>query len=294
VEEEVDLRDYLHIINKRKWIVLAILIGAVAVAFLLSLRTPVTFTSSSTLSLSQSASALFPRSDEVNQLVKSESFLRSATRGKGSPFSGSNNQVQAQRVAGTSFVIIEVTGSNPISVARLANALAKEFINEVTEPKKRKLLLSKKRILVSRGKMLEKREKEIEKEVRKVETKIGSTEDLVQLTAVATKPDGSDKLLDFLLSSSLLSSQESARVALLGQLNVVRQEIADSQMELTGTQLELADIEGTKVLFPASVPKSSNKPQTKTNIIVAGILGLIFGLGLTFAFEYLQSVRSKK
>ena len=52
---------------------------------------------------------------------------------------------------------------------------------------------------------------------------------------------------------------------------------------------EIVDVENVKVVDDAEVPTSPIKPNKKMNIAIAGVIGLMVGIGIIIAAEYFDN-----
>ncbi|HUP70145.1 MAG TPA: polysaccharide biosynthesis tyrosine autokinase [Acidimicrobiales bacterium] len=266
---ELELRDYLQVLRRRRWIVALatlIVVGAALTSSLL--QTPVYRASAELLLQARSTESLFDpnsgvRNDPVRavqteiQVLKSQP-VRDAVRRQ----LGVAPKVSASPIGQTDVIAVKAESTDPRRAAAVANAYSKAYIDFRRTQAVNDLFAAAKEIQV------------------KVDDLQGQID---ALPAPSTDPrERANAAAD-------AAATEARRTSLLQQQALFKQRLDQLQVDAalkTG---------GAQLVTEASVPSDPVKPTPKRTGVVALAVGLMFGVVLAFLFEYLDdTIKSKE
>ncbi len=261
---QLDLREYLHVLWRNKWIVLLATVVMVGSAYGVSARQPEVYKATARfriVPLVNPVAAEAPKGSGASVATEVE-VLRSApvldlVRER---LGGEAPPVSTQAVTGTEFVEVTAESGDPESAAAIPNAYVDAYRQYRTQK--------------SVG------------DLTRVRDEAQSRFDALQaeINDLTTQLAGVSRLTQPLLYGDLTDR----RSALQSRQAAIRAEIDTITTDLnfiTG---------GTTDGSPALPPKEPSAPKPVRNGLLALPVGLIFGIGLVFLFEYLDdSIKSK-
>jgi polysaccharide biosynthesis transport protein len=266
--DQLDLRDYLRVLRRRRWIIaittLAVISAALAASFL---QTPVYRGTAQVLLQPKTTESLFDPNtgqpadparnvDTEVQLLKSQP-VRAAVRAK----LGSAPDVAVSAVGQTNVIEVAADSTDAKGAAAIANAYAGAYVDF-----KRKQAVED---LLAAGQEIQSKVIDLQKQIDDASSQIASA----PATQRATVEQNIGPRRDALVNQQVLFK------AKLDQLQV------DAAIQSGGAQL----------VAEAAVPSSPVKPTPKRNGLIALVAGLILGVGLAFLVERLDdSIETKE
>lgn len=291
--EEPDLRSYLGVIARRKWLVILVTLAFLAVALAFSLIPAPRYRVRATVQTTGVADPLviiFGNSTGVDldrQASAEIAYLNSATMryAAGKAYDGSLSdsemfRVNANEVVGanenvtSSVVEISLVSSQPEEAAVLVSVFAETYVRQ------RQTRLTE-RFVETRA-LLGDYQERIEEERREVAQPITDLED--QIANGTAAPGASAELAQ-------------RRDELAPQLDSLAAEAGNIQTQINDTQLaQTAATDGSaEVLSRAGVPDTPVSPNIPLNMAVGLTFGLFLGAALAFVRDYFDdSVKSKE
>lgn len=259
MEEEINLKDYIQILNKRKWIILACLLLSILVGIAAYYLTTPVYSASAQIVLSQSAPPRYQSRSFINSLIKSDDFLNFAIRKLNLKYKTDELRKNIAVTSSPPQVVIAVSVNNPKKAARTANLLAERFVDEATASEVTDLVFKQKKLVQKELENLKQERKRILAAIEKAELEkaASTTEQLIKT---------------------------------LG-LNSIREQLTDLHIAEINLAIRLNELEqtlikgSTKIEVPASVPLKPTRPKLKFNLAVSALVGLIIGLTLATALE---------
>ena len=261
--DELDLRDYLRVLRRRKGVVVASVLVVVIGALVASaLQTPVYRAKTELVLQARSTEALFdpdtgqPRNPERAvqteiKLIESGPVQAAVEEELGVEVP----DVNASGAADTDIVEVSVEHTDPEQAALIANAYADAYIDFRRTQNVNDLLNA----------------------AQEIQAKIDELQ--VQIDAVDAGGEDGGEVTD---------SERSQRDQLVSQQALFRQQLDQLQV---GAALKTG---GAQIVTPAAAPSSPVRPTPIRSGVLAGVVGLILGVGLAFLFDYLDdSVRDK-
>jgi len=281
-EEEIDLREYIHVLSKRKGIIILIFLIAVITAALVSYfalspvyQSSVVFSIAlmdnrppTTITAQIENNVPIIRIDEVLEVINSNFLLDEVV--KRTSLNISSDQLRAQikveNVKDTNFIRIIVEADSPEKAKGLAENIVKVFIEKNQSKYTEKIILIEKRL-----KVLEQEIVEFEKRIQEIEIvkkKIATSEELSETER-------------YFQTSLLLNSSSNERNLynnLIYQINTLQERLNNCQ--------------DFGIINYAQLPTVPIKPNIKLNILIAGVLGLFVGIFVAFFLEFWQKGKS--
>ena len=273
VEEEIDLREYINILLKRKGIILLIFLIAVITATIVSyfVLTPiyqssVSFQISTELTKQQyyPTPSTNPYISDILVLLTSDSILREAAGriNLSYDFNEMKRKIKSTNIKDTNIITLTVEDENSKVARDLANSIVKVFIeeNQYIYDEKRKIAEENLRIYVEQLDDIEKNIIEIEK----TKLKIANSSDISDV----------EKHFQTSLLLNSLATERNSRNFLISQISSIKE--------------DLMNYKGFKIIDLATEPAVPIKPNKKLNVAIAGVLGLFVGVFVAFFIEFWQ------
>ena len=264
-EEEIDLREYINVLLKRKGIIILIFLIAVITAALVSYfaLSPI-YQASTAFSVVKIDGRAVINITEALEIIKSNIVLdevidRMSLKETVKQLS---SQITTKNLKGTSFIKVSVSADSPEKAKNLVENITKVFIKQNQGEYQDKVKLVEDRL-----KILEEQITEFEKnilEIEKAKKKIAVTEEL---------SEGERQFQTSLLLSSSVT-ERSLYNNLTNQANNLK--------------ASLKSCEDFKIINYAQLPAAPIKPNKKLNIAIAGVLGLFVGVFVAFFMEFWQ------
>ena len=265
----MSLRDYAQVVARRKWIVIAAVVVAIALSLLLSaLKTPVYESSAAVLVRARTSDTVFSNvntayndakraTDTEIKLIESEVVAKRVMKDLG--LTEVPPKASGASDGNTDVVIVTVQHGDPTMAKQLADGYVQAYI-EV----RREQAVSG---LVSAG-------SELQKKVTQIQDQIDALD-----KQVADAPTDQQQ--------AIKDSLAAQRRVLVDQQSLFKQRLDQLQVDAalaTG---------GAQSVREAELPTSPVEPTPVRSAVLAGIVGLLLGLGAAFLLDYLDdSIRT--
>ena len=264
-EEEIDLREYINVLLKRKGIIIIIFLIAIITATLVSYFaiTPV-YQSSMVFSVAKIDGKAVINITEALEIMKSNVVLDEVINRMGLEETAKQlgSQITTENLKGTNFIEVSVVASSPEKAKSLVENIVEVFIEQNQDEYREKVKLVEDRLKTSEEQIAE-FEKNIQ-EIEKAKKKIVASEEL---------SEGERQFQTSLLLNSSVT-ERSLYNSLTNQANNLK--------------ASLKSCEDFKIINYAQLPVAPIKPNKKLNILIAGVLGLFVGIFAAFFLEFLQ------
>jgi len=264
-EEEIDLREYINVLIKRKSIIILIFLIAVITAALVSyfVLSPV-YQSSMVFSVAKIDEGVVINITEALEIMKSNIVLdklidRIDLEETAKQLS---SQITAEGIKGTNFVKVSAEADSPEKAKSLVENIVGIFIeqNQSEYREKVKLLEDRLKIVEEQIAEFEKNIQEIEKTKKKITT-----------------------------SEEISESERQFRTSLLLSSSVTERELYNNLInQANSLKVNLKNCEDFRIINYAQLPAAPIKPNKKLNILIAGVLGLFVGIFVAFFLEFWQ------
>ena len=268
-EEEIDLREYINVLLKRKGIIILIFLIAVIIAALVSYFaiSPV-YQASTVFSVAKIDGRPVINITEALEIMKSNVVLDEVINRMDLEETAKqlNPQITTESIKGTNFVKVSVAADSPKKAKSLVENIEKVFIEQNQSEYQEKV------------KLVEDRLKIIEEQITEFEKNIQEIEKTKKKIAV---------------SEELTEGERQFQTSLLLISSVTERELYNTLSEqANGVKVSLKDCEDFEIINYAQLPTSPIKPNTKLNILIAGVLGLFVGIFVAFFLEFWQKGKS--
>ena len=265
---ELELRDYLRILSRRKMVVIFTVLVVVGVSLLTSFLQEPIYQGTARLLLQARASespfdpSTGQRFDPDRALATEIEVLKSQlVQEEVRRQIGSAPRVTASPLGRTDVVTVRAESTDPKRAAEVANAYATAYINL-----KRKQSVDG---LLTAG-------KEIQEKVTSFEKQIDDLDAQVAAAASANQ-------------AAVRESLSAQRTALVEQQSLFKQTLDKLTV---GANLATG---GAQLVGTAIAPTAPIKPTPKRSALLAAVVGLLLGIGLAFLVEYLDdSIKTKE
>lgn len=265
---EMELRDYLRVLWRRRALIGLAVLAAVAASLVASLLQPATYSATANLTLTDQTSDPFsstttavvlnPDRNVQNEIgIINSKSVRNVVRQS----IGAAPAVQVVSQGQTNGIDITGQAPQPDQAADVANAYASAYIS------------------VKRLQAVD----TLQNTVTRVQAKIDDFQRQIDMLdrAVAAAPQAQQ--------ASLQASLASQRQSLVAQQTAYQQRVDQLQVSAS------LQSGGAQVTSTASPPSSPSSPKPARSAVLAFAVGLILGVGAALLFEYLDdSVRSKE
>jgi len=271
LNNEVDLRDYIEVILKRKKTILTVFFVCVIITTVISFLMPKVYEATTIIeigSILMPDSILTPVStsipliskDKTIQKLKTDKMLEPVIQTLNLNIDGCalENSIKIEDIKNTNFLKLKIQYEESQLAVKIGNTIADYFVQQGNKIYEEKFSLVKEQI-----NKLEKRSKTIEEEIEKLSKVISS-----QVYSS-----------DFLILQNALSNYETISFKLSEKIYLLKQVLIDS------TKFEV---------FKPATTAQKIKPNEKLNIATSMILGLMLGVFVAFSQEFWQKGRNNK
>lgn len=262
---ELDLRDYLRVLWVRKWVVVVATVVMVTAAYGFSARQDPVYQATAQFRVVPPVNPLVAEGSRGSQVSPETEIevLQSApvVQRVREKLGGTAPPITAESVSGTEFVKVTAESGDPESAAAIPNAYVDAYVDYRRQQTVDNLTPVRDQAQVR---------------FDQVQNEINDLTEQLNRTSPLTQPQTYNDLVD-------------RRSAALNRQGPIRTEI-----DRLNTQINVGVTGGASEGTPAEVPKEPSKPKPVRNGLLALPVGLVFGIGLVFLFEYLDdSIKSK-
>jgi capsular polysaccharide biosynthesis protein len=266
-EEEIDLREYINVLLKRKGVIILIFLIAVITATLVSyfVISPV-YQSSLIFSVAQIDNRPTVNITESLEIIKSDIVLDDVIEKMGLEKEISTKElkpsINTESIKGTNFIRVSVMADSPERAKNIVEKVVEIFIeqNQDIYQGKIKLIKDSLKILKEQVDEFEVNIQEIEETKKKIATSV-----------------------------ELSEAERQFQTSLLLSSSVTERELYNNLTNQTNSlKASLESCEDFKVINYAQLPAVPVKPNKKLNILIAGVLGLFVGIFAAFFLEFWQ------
>jgi uncharacterized protein involved in exopolysaccharide biosynthesis len=262
-EDEIDIREYINVIIKRKKLILAIFLVSVFTAAIVSLIMPKVYEIASIVQLGSVNEPLI-KNEEAKAIMLNQNLLLSIVNELNLKIGveGLQKAIKINDLAGTNLLKIKITYPGIDTAIKINDAIVNPLIAQGQGFYQERLAIINERL------------RELDLEIKNAEGDISRTQTLISGLPAANNISQSDISLRIILLQNTLPNYESNLTALRNQRN--------------GLKFSLANAKDFKIFDQPIEPKHPIGPKKKQNVLVAGMLSLMFGVFLAFFLEFWQ------
>ena len=276
---ELDLRDYLQVLRRRKSAIALSVAVVLGVALLVSyLQTPRYAATAKLLLKQRSADSLFESNNQTYvdparsvdteiEVIKTEP-VRKLVRQR----IGTSPSVQVRSVGETDLVTIRAESTDPKRPAVVANAYATAYIDF-----RRKQAFDE----------LSSASEEVQTKITEIQAQIDSLGSTLATLPTCVDPRATPEACNQRATAEATVNQR--RTTLISQLGLFQQRLDQLQVDSALAR------GGAQLVTPASTPVEPFAPKPMRNAVLAVVLGLMLGVGLAFLVDHLDdSIKGKE
>jgi len=262
-EDEIDLRQYIKIILKRKKLILAIFLASVFSAAIISLLLPKAYEITSTVQLG-SIDGLLIKNEEAKAIMANQNLLLSVINELKlkTNIESLKKSIKITDITGTDLLKIKITCSDIGTAKKINDAIISPLITQGRA------------LYQERSAIISERLNELGIEIKNVEEDISRTQSLILGVSSSDRVSQPDISLRIILLQNTLPNYESNLTALRSQRN--------------GLKLLLSSAKSFKVFDEPIDPEKPVSPKKCQIVVTAGVLSLFFGIFLVFFLESWQ------
>ena len=314
--DEIDLMDYVKVLLKRKWLILAIFLGAAMVAGVFSFLMPKVYKIDTALEIGQAAGVPIEDPGQVVEKIKGDVYGIFAREKLGIP-EKKYPKIKTENLKDTRLISLAIESAEPQQAKNILEEINNLILAEHQEKIKTKKELIEQDIKTTEEKIklvesdIEKTKNKtqpIDEDIKRIENKINNAEEeksnleakveaLERVLVYEQTPgtqfalfDTKEKLAnkkqeieDLYLTINLLRrSKEDLDV----QVNSLKTNIESLNAQINSLRASLDEIKPTQVVKSPTVSASPIKPRPLLNIVIAAVLGLFIGVFLAFFQEW--------
>ncbi len=261
------LHEYLHVLRRRRWIVIGVVLVVVVGALALSFSQQKVYRATAELLLQhRSTENLFDALKDIgdpSRLPQTEMKVIQSqpVRAEVERRIGMAPGISASQAGSADIIEVSAQHTDPATAAKIADTYAQAYIDYRRTQAVDDILAASKQIQAKID--------ELQKEI-----------DVVEGEARGAGPQQSPA------AGAILAARSEG---LRSQQNVFKEKLNQLQV---ATALNSG---GAQLVNPASIPTSPVRPKPLTDGVLAGAVGLILGVGLAFLLEYLDdSIKTKE
>jgi len=266
-EDEIDLREYINVLIKRKKLILGIFIISIIASAVISLLVPKIYETSSIIQLGAINEFIISKEEAKEIILSSDNLLSTANElGLGAKPEALKRSIKIDDVPSTNLLRITIKGPDADKALKMHSLIVKPLIAQSQEIYSKRLSLIQDRL------------KELDQEIGDSSSDIARTKSLINGLPQAKGISHEEVSLRIILLQNTLPNYEMNLNVLRNQRNALLSSIAEAK-----------DFKFFSQPIKQDVPIA---PKKKQIVLVAGLIGLILGVLLSFILEFLQA--SKK
>lgn len=301
-KEEVDLKDYINVVVKRKRVIITIFFVAVIVAVVVSFLMPKTFEAVTLIKLGQIRNqAVFinlENIDDIKAVFSRENTLKEIALKLGLPANTSLAKItkifSIEPVEKTSLLKIKGRGTTPQKALETTNLIAGFLID-----RHQNLFLEAEKTLNQEIETITANQEKIKKDIEQIKTEIARLDNDAKFYTkeisrrAEAQSEGQGQVAQAYIQ--LLAGVKDAKDAKDQQISDFEQQSILLNQTLQQKKYEKTyQVKPTTIEVPATTPDKKIAPKRAQNIAIAGILGLFIGILWAFMAEYYEKNLKKK
>jgi uncharacterized protein involved in exopolysaccharide biosynthesis len=265
-EDEIDLREYINVVIKRKKLVLGIFFSAVIISAIVSLLMPKVYEISSIIQLG-SVNDFLIKKDEAKEMILNQNLLLSVVKelGLNIDVESLEKNIKLEDINNTNLLKIKIKHAGFDVACKINEAIINPLIA-------RGQILYQERVAIVNDRL-----KELEAQIKSVEEDISRTQNIIAGLPASSVVSQTEASLRIILLQNTLPNSENSLSAFRNQRNDLR--------------ALLVNVKDFKIFESPIKPKYPVSPKKTQNVLISGIIGFLFGVFLAFFMEFWQSAK---
>jgi len=262
-EYEIDIRECINVIIRRKKLILRIFFAAVVITAIVNLLMPKIYEITSTIRLG-SVNELLIKNEDAKAIILNQNSLSTIISDLNLKIKIESLQkrIKISDINGTNLIKIKITYPGIDTPLKISDAIVNPLIAQGQIIYQERLAIINERL------------KELDGEIKNAEGDIARAQTIISSLHNSNDVSQPDVSLRIILLQNTLPNYESNLSALRNQRN--------------GLKLMLSSAKDFKIFDAPIKPKYAVGPKKKQNVIVAGVFSLMLGLFLAFVLEFWQ------
>jgi capsular polysaccharide biosynthesis protein len=260
-EDEIDLRELINVVIKRKKLILGIFLVSVIITAVISFLIPRTYLSTAIIQTGIADTPLIGIA-EAGQMIKTHDFLNPIAKELELEVTPESlkSAITLKKIEDTSLIQLEVKYQGMGTSYKLLRAIVDSFLAKNNE------------LYQQRTDFINQQIKEFDTQINSVQSDISRTQELIQNLSLSEKISEIDAGVKIILLQNTLPSYYDNLTNLFAQNNNLRLILVKAK------EFKLVDLTKPKPI----------KPNRKLNVALAGVLSLMFAVFLAFFMEFWQ------
>ena len=294
-EDEIDLRDYINVLIKRKWAVITIFFIAVIAAVVISLLISPVYEAISLVKIGKIKGVNIETPAETQEIFARRTILKQIATKLNLP-----EDMNIETVAG--IFTIEPAADSLLKIKGKAETPEKSV--EITNAVADVLIERHKKIFTEAEEMINLEMENIVKNKEKINKDIENTkEDIIRLEQdikkyeqeIAKRDNAQSDAQGRITESyiNLLATVKNQKESKEAQILNLEQSLVNLDQLLKQKEYEMSyQTKTTEIEIPATPPETRISPKRKQMVMIAGILGLFVGVLYAFGAEYFSKEKA--
>lgn len=293
-EDEIDLRDYINVVLKRKWSILGIFLVAVIAVVIISLTLPLTFEASNLVEIGQIKGSDLQSSADIQAVFNRETVLKQIKTKLQEPLELPETTTTGT-IAGMfnikkseGFIEIKGRSDTPekaVEVVRAVTDILLAYHQDIFAEAEKTYNIELETITKSKEKT-QKDVGKIQQDIIRLDQDIQKYEQEIEKRA-NIQSEGQGRIAESYIN--LLAGVKNQKENKETQILNLEQQLVALDQSIQQKEYEKAyQTKPTKVEVPAIPPETRISPKRKQNVMIAGILGLFIGILYAFGAEYFK------
>jgi capsular polysaccharide biosynthesis protein len=260
-EDEIDLRELINVVIKRKKLILGIFFASVIITIIISFLIPRTYLSTAIIQTGIADTPLI-KIAEAEQMIKTQDFLNSIIKELELKVEPENlkSAINLKEMKDTDLIQLEIGYQGMGTSYKLLRAIVGSFLAKNNE------------LYQQRMDYFNQQMKELDSQINSVQSNITRTQELIQNLFSSGEISERDAGVKIILLQNTLPSYYDNLMNLSVEKNNLRLILIKSR------EFKLVDLTKPKPI----------KPNKKLNVALAGVLSLMFATFLAFFIEFWQ------
>lgn len=264
--DEIEMRDIIRVLWKRKWILLLVPIIFGVGAFIASKQMTPNYVSTSKVMLGNFKDTLYTQPQAVEQFIRSKDQLEPIRKKLDLAFESAEQfkqSIKINTVAKTTLIQIEANYSDPATAKKIVEELTNHFLQESESAYQQQRQPIEK--------LLDLYRKQYEETLQSLDrNKTALTSIETNRTLSNTEKDLTRaRLLDYVINDERRMNELNAQIHQI--------------------QMQLSELNNATVIEQASLPSNPTSPRTLLNMMIALMIGFLMTILGVFIVEYLEN-----